>query len=52
MSLMWSIIWLCLYPLGLSLCINFDVIKLKLVSFELDCLVSPFAIALIVVGER
>ena len=52
-SLMWSIIWLCLYPLCLSLCINFDGINLKLVSFELVLryrLVSPFAIALIVVG--
>ena len=53
MSLMWPMIWLCLYPLCLSYCINLSVVESKLVSFELVLryrFVSPLAIALMVVG--
>ena len=53
MSLMWPMIWLCLYPLCLSFCINLSDVELKLVSFELVLryrFVSPLAIALMVVG--
>ena len=53
MSLTWLTIWLCLYPLCLSLCINLSVIDLKLVSFELVLrylFVSPLAIAFMVEG--
>ena len=52
-SLMWLMIWFCLYPLCLSLCINLSVTDLKLASFELVLrylFVSPFAIALMVAG--
>ena len=53
MFLMWLITSFGLYPLCLSLCINFRVIELKLISFELVLrylFVSPLAIALMVAG--
>ena len=52
-SLMWLMIWLCLYPLCLSLCISFSCIVLKVVSLELVLRYlfdSPLAMALRVVG--
>ena len=53
MSLTWLILWSCLYPLCLSLCISLSVIDLKLVLLELVLrylFVSPLAIALMVEG--